>query len=110
MKKELQEKGNWLAKWTIEKFANNEKIVVMLGDNIINESIKNAVNDFDKQENKEVLSILEELFKMKNLSKQEIIEIEDTIKIIRDPEKYEEETEKEIEKLKEYFNEYSYPK
>ncbi|KKP39819.1 MAG: glucose-1-phosphate thymidylyltransferase, glucose-1-phosphate thymidylyltransferase [Candidatus Peregrinibacteria bacterium GW2011_GWC2_33_13] len=34
-----------------EKFANNEKIVVMLGDNIINESIKNAVNDFDKQEN-----------------------------------------------------------
>ena len=61
------------------------------------------VGDFDKQENKEVLSILEELFKMKNLSKQEIIEIEDTIKIIRDPEKYEEETEKEIEKLKEYF-------
>ncbi|HBI50272.1 MAG TPA: hypothetical protein DDY21_00260 [Candidatus Moranbacteria bacterium] len=26
MKKELQEKGNWLAKWTIEKFANNEAV------------------------------------------------------------------------------------
>lgn len=33
-----------------EDFADDEKVVVMLGDNILEDSIKNAVNNFNQQE------------------------------------------------------------
>lgn len=33
-----------------QDFADNDKIIVILGDNILEDSIKNAVNDFEKQE------------------------------------------------------------
>ena len=40
----------WLAALSLaEYFADNDKIVVMLGDNIIEKNIRKAVQDFEKQ-------------------------------------------------------------
>lgn len=61
------------------------------------------VSDFDKQENLEVLPLLNKLIKMPHLSKEERAEIEDTIRIIKDPKKFKEETEKKFERFKESF-------
>ena len=57
------------------------------------------VADFDKQENKEILPFLKELATMDNLSKSEKNEILDTIKVIENPEKFEEEIKKQAEEL-----------
>jgi len=61
------------------------------------------VADFDKQENKDILPLLKQLVAMDNLSKNEKLEIADTIKVIEDPKKFEEETKKELNKFKDSF-------
>ncbi|MBI4980594.1 SEC-C domain-containing protein [Candidatus Woesearchaeota archaeon] len=71
------------------------------------------IMDFDKQENKEVILFLEQLYEMKHLSKEEKREIKDTIEIIRDPAGFQERLQKEIEstseKLKEDFKDAKSP-
>lgn len=64
------------------------------------------VADFDKQENKEVLPILKELVKMPNLSRNEKLEIADTIKIIEDPKKFKEEIKKQVEESKDSLKDF----
>lgn len=57
---------------------------------------------FDKQGHKEVLPLLEELYKMGHLSEDETKEIEGTIKRIRDPVAYEEEIKRLVEEIDEH--------
>ena len=52
--------------------------------------IDSFIYNFDKQGKKDIISILENLVKMDNLSKREKIEIQSTIDIIRDPVKFNE--------------------
>jgi len=52
--------------------------------------------DFDRQENKGAIILLEKLLNMHHLSTEEKIEIEDTLKAIKDPEAYKKETDKTI--------------
>ncbi len=64
------------------------------------------IMDFDKQENKDSIFILEKLLKMKHLSNEEEKEVEETIKAIKDPESYKKETDEVISKYKSQINEF----
>jgi len=64
------------------------------------------VHDFDKQEEKEIIPLLKELLKLDRISKQEEIEIKDTIEKIENPEEYRQKLEKEIEEARPLIEEY----
>jgi len=63
------------------------------------------VLDFDKQESKEALPLLEKLSGMGHLSKEERLEIDDTIKVLKNPEQYEKEMVETMELMKNKFPE-----
>ncbi len=62
--------------------------------------------EFESQGVKEVLPLLKRLSQMKHLSRQDKIEIEDTIHIIEDPESFKEKCKKNEEKLRPLLNEF----
>ncbi len=63
-------------------------------------SIECFVFEFETQGNREILPLLRKLASMKELTGHERTEIEDTIRVVDDPEGYREETEKQMKSLK----------
>lgn len=63
------------------------------------------VLDFDKQDSKEALPLLERLSGMEHLSKEERLEVDDTIKVLKDPEQYEKEMAEAMKLMEKEFPE-----
>ncbi len=63
------------------------------------------VLDFDKQESKEALPLLEKLRRMEHLSKEEKREVDDTIKFLKDPQQYEKEMAEAMKLMEKKFPE-----
>ncbi len=68
--------------------------------------IDSWIFEFEKQEKKEIIPLLEELLKMSHLSKGEKLEINDTIAIIKDPVDFNKKTKEEIRKFSENTDEF----
>jgi tetratricopeptide (TPR) repeat protein len=68
--------------------------------------IDTFVADFDVQENKEILPLLNKLISLDRISKHERIEILDTIKKIKDPAGFQQELEEEIKEVKPLIEKY----
>ena len=67
--------------------------------------IKSFCYAFDKQENKDAVGLLQRILSSGRLSKDEKIEIKDTIKAVEDPEGYKKEMEINVEKLRKELEE-----
>lgn len=61
------------------------------------------VLDFDKQDSRESLPLLEELYRMEHLSEEEKREIADTIEQLKDPEEYKRKMDAEMELMEKDF-------
>ena len=66
--------------------------------------IDHFIADFDKQENKDILPLLNKLLSMDHLSSHEKIEIKDTIEALENPKKFKKEMDDEYEELNKYHN------
>ena len=73
-------------------------------------SIDTFTSNFDKQENKECLPLLEKNASMPHLSNNEVREIKDTILVITDPQKFEEESNKIIDEIDKKMTLFKKPK